>query len=368
MDILILNWKDIKNPTKGGAEVIAFEFAKRLAKEGNTVTFFSRSFEDASSEETVDGVKIIRRGNILTVYLHAFFYYKGLRNKPDKVIDMVNTLCWQTPLYIPQEKRLMYVNQLAQEVLFYELPFPLSWISYFLEWIEYLPYRDTCVLCYSESTKNDLVKFGIPEKNISIFPMGLDHRRYVPGRKKSATPLFLFVARLVRMKRAALCIQALKIFKDKYSTSRLAIIGNGPEEKNLETLVRELDLAKNVIFVNKNNFHLSKTKNDLKVAYMQESWALLLPSVKEGWGMVVTEAAACGTPAIVSDVTGLRDSVINGKTGIILSSSPTTDELAEAMKELMDKNKREQLSKGALEWAKKFNWDSSYNNFRKLLL
>ncbi|HEX7041660.1 MAG TPA: glycosyltransferase, partial [Patescibacteria group bacterium] len=124
MDILILNWKDVKNPTKGGAEVIAFEFAKRLVKEGHSVTFFSRSFAGAQPEEIIDGVKIVRRGNPITVYIYAYFYYKNLSKKPDKVVDMVNTICWQTPLYVPKGNRVMYVNQLAQEVFFYELPFP----------------------------------------------------------------------------------------------------------------------------------------------------------------------------------------------------------------------------------------------------
>src|SRR5579883_455916 len=97
MDILILNWKDIKNPAKGGAEVIAFEFAKRLVRDGHSVTFFSRSFKNAKPDEILDGVRIIRRGNLLSVYLKAYLYYKNLKKKPDKVIDMVNTICWQTP-------------------------------------------------------------------------------------------------------------------------------------------------------------------------------------------------------------------------------------------------------------------------------
>ncbi|HXS15213.1 MAG TPA: glycosyltransferase family 4 protein, partial [Candidatus Saccharimonadales bacterium] len=316
---MILNWKDIRNPAKGGAEVIAFEFAKRLVKEGHRVTYLSRSFPHALAEEMIEGVQIIRRGSPLTVYFHAYLYYKSLKKKPDKVIDMVNTICWQTSLYVPKKNRVMYVNQLAQEVLFYELPWPISLISYLLERLEYFSYKNTQVICYSDSTKNDLMQFGIPEKNIEIFPMGLDHTRYVPGNKKSKMPLFLFVARLVKMKRAALCIEALEILRNEYPDSKLAIIGNGPEEKNLENLAKKLKLEKHVIFVNKDNFFLSRTTGDIKIAYMQEAWALLLPSVKEGWGMVVTEAAACGTPSIVSDVTGVRDSVRNGVSGTILS-------------------------------------------------
>ena len=368
MHILILNWKDIKNPAKGGAEVIAFEFASRLVKKGHKVTFFSRDFPGALKEEDINGVHVVRRGNMLTVYFEAFFYYKSLRIKPDRVIDMVNTICWQTPLYVPKDKRVFYVNQLAQEVFFYELPKPLSWIMYSLEWLEYITYKNTKALCYSKSTKNDLISFGIPEKNISIFPMGLDHSRYKPFGKKNENPLFVFVARLVHMKRADLCIKAIALLKKNYPTIKLAIIGNGPEENNLIDLTRKLHLENNVILVNKNNFFLSKKSHDIKIDYMRKSWALLLPSVKEGWGMVVTEAAACGTPAIVSDVTGLRDSVVANKTGIILSSNPTKESLAEAIEKMMDKNIRESYSENAIVWSKNFDWDQSFKKFYQLIL
>jgi glycosyltransferase involved in cell wall biosynthesis len=102
---------------------------------------------------------------------------------------------------------------------------------------------------------------------------------------------------------------------------------------------------------------------------MQKAWVLLLPSVKEGWGMVVTESGACGTTAIVSGVTGLRDSVVDGKTGLILSSNPSEDELAEAIMRLIKENElRENLSNGAYQYSQNFNWDKSYKEFKKLIL
>lgn len=368
MNILILNWKDIKNPNRGGAEVIAFEFAKRLVKEGHSVTFFSRSFKGASPEETIDGVKIIRRGNIVSVYVHAYLYYKSLKTKPDKVIDMVNTICWQTPLYIPKNKRVMYVNQLAQEVFFYELPFPLSAIAFLLERLEYQTYKNTNVICYSKSTQADLHHFGVPLRNIHIFPMGLDHKRYYEGHTKSKKPLFLFVARLVKMKRAALCIDAMKLLVEKKPDVELVIIGNGPEEENILSQIKKYGLQTNIQLITQNNFYLNKNSHDVKIDYMQKAWALLLPSVKEGWGMVVTEAAACGTPSIVSKVTGLRDSVIKDKTGLVLSAKPTPVDLALAMETIIDKKINKKLSENAKKWAKNFDWNTSYLIFKKLLL
>lgn len=368
MNILILNWKDIKNPEVGGAEVIAFEFAKRLVKEGHTVTFFCRQFVGGNNEEYIDGVHIVRQGNRYSVYFRGYLYYRSLSVKPDLVIDMVNTLCWMTPFYVPRSKRLLYVNQLAKEVLFYELSKPFSLIAYLFERLEYLPYKTTRTVCYSESTKNDLVSFGIPLRNINTFPLGLDHDRYFPG-KKAAYPLIIFVARLVRMKRADLCIKAMKEIVKINKSARLVILGNGPEEDNLAAMIKKMRITKYVQIIGKNNFYNKKNPRDVKVKYMQKAWALILPSVKEGWGMVVTEAAACKTLSIVTDVTGLRDSVRRDTTGLVLSKNPTVKEISDSIKTIItDKTLRERLSMGAVTWSRNFSWNKSYNKFRQIIL
>jgi glycosyltransferase involved in cell wall biosynthesis len=369
MDILFLNWKDIKNPFVGGAEIIAFEFSRRLASEGHRVTFFTCSFSGASSEEIIDNVHIVRRGNRLTVYWEAYLFYRSLKKKPDRVLDMVNTLCWQTPFYVPQEKRIAYINQLAKQVFFYELPFPFSFMAYFFERFEYLPYKRTKMLCYSEGTRDDLVSFGVAKDNIFLFPLGLDHNRYIPSSEKFLDPTFVFVARLVRMKRADLCIEAMNLVCRKFPKAKLYIVGTGPDEKRLQDIVAKYGLSQKVVFVNKDAFYVDKNTKDVKISLMQKSWALLLPSVKEGWGMVVTEAAACGTSAIVSNVTGLASSVQQDKTGIILSSNPTKEELADAMlRVISDKKLRHTFEKNAISFAAQFSWDKSYKKFQKLVL
>lgn len=368
MEVLILNWKDIKNPDVGGAEIILYELAKRLVNDGIKVTWFCRHFPHAKDQENIDGIDIVRRGNKYTVYWQAFQYYKNLKQKPDKVLDCINTICWQTPLYIPKEKRLAYVNQLAKEVLFYELSRPLAFLSYWFEIWQYLSYKNTKFLCYSVSTKDDVSSFGISKKNIFTFPLGLDHTRYTPGIK-SLTPLFVFVARLVKMKRPELCVEAMKIVVNKYPKAQLAIVGYGPLENNLQRQITASRLENNIILVNKDNLFFSKNIKDQKIKLLKKSWAILLPSVKEGWGMVVTEAAACATPAIVSNVTGLKDSVINGKTGVVLPASPTAGELSEAIiKVIKNKNQRIKLSQGALTWSKNFSWENSYKKFKTELL
>jgi glycosyltransferase involved in cell wall biosynthesis len=179
---------------------------------------------------------------------------------------------------------------------------------------------------------------------------------------KSDSPLFVFVGRLVPMKRAVLCIDAMREVVARHPQARLAIVGSGPEEERLVAHARRLGLEQAVSLVTRDP--VFGRGGDRKVELMQRAWALLLPSVKEGWGMVVTEAAACGTPSIVTDVTGLREAVRPDETGLVVSANPTAAELASAMLRLVeDSELRNRLSAGAIEWAALFDWDRSFGRF-----
>jgi glycosyltransferase involved in cell wall biosynthesis len=362
MRILILTWKDPHHPDAGGAEVVTFEFARRLQALGHEVTWFSRRFAGCESEETIEGIPVFRQGRLLTTYLYAPLFYRRMRPRPDLVLDMINTICWQAPLFAGR-RTVAFVHQLAREVFFHHLPRPLSWAAYAVEGLQYVPYRRTPFLCVSAGTKSDLVGIRIPAENVTVIPLGLDHVRHRPGAAKSPSPSFVFVGRLVAMKRAGLCVQAMRRVVDRHSDARLAILGSGPESERIEALIRELRLEHAVTLVTRDSVFGDESR-DVKVELMQRAWALVLPSVKEGWGMVVTEAAACGTPSIVTNVTGLRESVQPGVTGLVVSANPTASELAEAMIRLIeDDATRRALSSAAIDWAARFNWDRSFECF-----
>lgn len=359
MNILILNWKDVKNPEVGGAEIIIYELARRWATKGHSVTWFARGFPQGKKEEYMDGIHIIRKGTLFTTYLYAFLYYQSLRIKPDVVLDVLNTILWQTPLYVPARSRFVYINQLAREVLYFELPPIIASIAYFLESFQFIPYKNTNAITYAPSTKKDIASVGIRPQKVQLFSLGVDHSRYRPG-KKSKTPLFLCVSRLVRMKRTDLVIKAMKVVLKKYPNCKLAIVGYGYQRESLGTLRDNLGLKQNVIFIDEDILFFKKEVKDKKISLMQKSWALVFPSVKEGWGMTVTECAACATPAIVSNVTGLSDSVKHNKTGIILSKNPDPEEIANAMIRIIeDKTFREKVSKNARTFSKQFTWDDA---------
>lgn len=368
MTILIYNWKDIKNPLVGGAEIITFEYARRLASEGHEVTWFCRSFTDARSEEMIDGVKIIRRGGDMSTYWQGFRYYQSLDRKPDLVIDMLNTIAWQTPLYVGgQSKVVQYVNQLAKEVWNYQMRPPFSWIGRLLEPLQLLTYHHQHVVTYAQSTADDLAAWGYDKKKIHQFRLGLNHDRYKPG-KKADYPLFLQVCRMVQMKRPDLTVRAFAEVVKQRPEAKLALVGTGPFKPAIDQLVKDLKLEDKVLMPDKDIWFFDKAKGDQKIRLMQEAWCFVHPSVKEGWGMVLTEAAACGTPSIATAVTGQVDAVKPGETGILISARPTVKELAEAMLKIIeDKEQLETMSKNCLEWAANFSWDKSYDLFKKAL-
>ena len=157
MDILILNWKDLKHPNVGGAEIIVYELARRLVKAGHKVTWFCRNFIYGTDSEIQEGIKIIRKGNLVSMYFYAPLYYWSLKRKPDLVIDCSNTIYWQTPLWALKSKKVAYLNQLAKEVFDYEFPKYLAVFGKILEKVQYFTYKTTPFFCYSQRTKEDLV-------------------------------------------------------------------------------------------------------------------------------------------------------------------------------------------------------------------
>jgi len=294
---------------------LTYEVARRLVRAGNSVEWFAASFPKAPAEETLDGVQVIRAGRQWTVHWHAFKHYrKSLRGRFDLVIDEVNTMPFFTPMWagIPI---VMLIFQLAREVWWYESPPPISAIGYAAEPIYLQAYRNTPVLTISRSTEQDLRRLGFIGP-ITIIPIGIEEVAS-SQQSKATTPTFLYVGRLAPSKRIAHMVQALAQFRRATGSGLLWLAGSGSEryQRSLLKLARRLRVEDSVVF-------LGRVSPQEKHRLMSEAHALLMTSVREGWGLVVTEASACGTPAIVYDVPGLRDSVRNESTGLVVPPRP----------------------------------------------
>lgn len=298
MRILIFNWKDMAHPAAGGAEVYVAALAQCWAAWGHEVTLFCASTPEASSEEDMAGVSVVRRGGRLSVYREARRYYDSQpRGRFDVVLDVVNTRPFLCPTYVDDSAVVALIFQVAREVWFYELPLPAALVGrYWLEprWLSV--YESVRVLTISDSSRASLEEYGL--RRISVVPVGHEVGGPVVVPTKEEHPTVAFVGRLSPNKRPDHALRGWRLARHHLPDARMWVIGTGPMESSLR---REF-AAEPVQF-------FGRVADAEKVDLVARSHAILVTSVREGWGLVVTEAAALGTPAIGYDVPGLRDSV-----------------------------------------------------------
>jgi glycosyltransferase involved in cell wall biosynthesis len=294
---------------------------------------------------------MVRSGRQWTVHWRAFKHYGGsLRGRFDAVIDEVNTMPFFTPLWsgIPT---FMLMFQLAREVWWYESPFPINAIGYALEPLYLLGYRRTPVFTISKSTEHDLRNLGF-KSPITIIPIGIEER-HPNSYAKAESPTFLYVGRLTPSKRIEHMLEALARFRQTTGGGTLSLAGSGSRhyQQSLVRLAERLSIANSVFF-------LGRVPLAEKQRLMFQAHALLMTSVREGWGLVVTEASAFGTPSIVYDVPGLRDSVRHESTGLVVPSSPT--DLSNAMIRITsDKELYARLAAEGERWSSTFSFDDA---------
>ena len=352
--ILWLNWRDIRNPEAGGAEVFTHEVAKRLVKMSWNVTLFTSMFPGARPEEDFDGVEIVRRGGRFTVYSRAKDYCRKFVDDFDVVVDEINTRPFLTPKYVKSRPILALIHQLAREYWFYETPWPLSWLGYYYlekSWLS--RYSRVCTITVSESTRKDLVDWGFTD--LRVVPEGLSVPVAEVEVQKDETPLLLFVGRLKRVKKPDDAINAFRIVRTKIPDARLMVVGDGYMRPKLERIA-----PAGVTFA-------GRIEDSIKIELMTRAHILLFPAVREGWGLTITEANARQTPAVAYDVPGVRDSVVHGQTGILVPAGDINAMADESMRLLTEQSHRNCLAVRAKEHAKTHNWDCTAGLFSEYL-
>jgi len=358
--ILVFNWRDIKNPTAGGAEKYIHEILRRLVGKGHDITLLTSVFKECKMEEIIDGVKIIRRGGKYSVYHKTKKYYLTYlkENNYDLIIDSINTIPFFTPNFAKDEKIISIIYQLAREFWFYETVFPINFIGYhFLERIWLSKYKDIPVITISDSTKKDLVDLGF--ERIYEVPIGISVRQSKEVNTGENNSL-LFIGRLTKAKKPFDIIKAFSLILNKFPNYELLIIGRGYLEKQLKDYCKILGCRSKVKF-------LGFLSEEDKIKKIKEAKLLLVAGIREGWGIVVTEANAYGVPAIGYNIPGLRDSIINGKTGFLSELFP--DKMAKRIIEFLDdKDLQNSFIINALNYSRGFSWDKSASKFEKILL
>jgi glycosyltransferase involved in cell wall biosynthesis len=354
MRIVWFNWRDIRNPEAGGAEVYVHEVMKRFAKRGHEMTLFTSRFKDCKLNENIDGIDIIREGNKYTVYLKAKNYSKAYGHHYDLLIDGANARPFFLPKFVKEKQVIAVIHHTPKETWFYETKFPLNYIAYYyLEKKWYSNYKNTITLALSNSTKVELEEQGF--KRVFIVPPGLNVTPLPNVKEKEVNPTVVFVGRLKKSKLPHHALQAFSIIKREIQDAKMWIIGDGYFRKKLESFE-----SNDVTFY---GYLPEEKKYDL----LSRAHIILVPAVREGWGLVVTEANAMGTPAIGYDVSGIRDSIRHGDTGITIKEKTPAAMAQQAISLLRDSDSLSKYSRSALEFSRQFSWDNTANVFEKFL-
>jgi|WetSurMetagenome_2_1015567.scaffolds.fasta_scaffold00068_4 glycosyltransferase involved in cell wall biosynthesis len=340
---LILNRRCIRHPQRGGAEVYTFEIAKALRSSGFQVEWFASRPDGLPSDEEIDGVRFVRKGNELTTHFSGFIY--AVRTKHDLIIDVFNGIGF---FMFPFRNSALLIYQLYREFWKAELGF-LGYLFIPIENILLRAYKRRRTVTISASTRDDLQNMGF--KDITIIHCGIDIEPLSEIPEKEESLSLIYLGRIKNTKNPEDAIKAFLFIQKAVPGARLRVVGDGPLLPDLKEKYGDCAGI---------SFHGFVEPSE-KYELLKKSHFMLIPSLREGWGITVIEANALGTPAIGYNVPGLRDSIVDGKTGMLVCNF---EEMAEQVMTLWpDRKRREDLGHNALAWARTFTWDKTRADF-----
>jgi glycosyltransferase involved in cell wall biosynthesis len=350
--LFLLNERDLDNPRAGGAEVHLFEIFGRLAARGFPVTLICADYRGSTGPRASDrGITIHRIGTRYDFYLRGPALFRRLVRGVEGPGLLVENLCklpFYGPLYSPWPV-LAIVHHLFGATAFRQVNFPVAAVTYVSELGIPRIYRGVPMIAVSPSTRDDLVARGVDPGSITVIPNGLDHGRYAADGSEPG-PTILSLGRVEPYKRIDIVLDAMPKILAAVPEARFVIVGRGGAVPALTQHVQRLGLEHAVTL-------RGFIDEDTKTALYRGARVFVNPSEKEGWGLTVLEANACGAPAVASDVPGLRDSVQHDRTGLLIPYGDV-DACADAsIRILRERALWSRLRAGALEWAASFTWD-----------
>lgn len=319
--ILALSWRDIKAPKAGGAEIHTHALLSLADQDKFRVISFSMAAEGLPEEEVIDGVTYLRAGGVLGVITAAARFYRQNADNIDFVIDQCNTHRFFTKFWVPEEKRIFYIHQLTREIWNIHMKPPFSWIGAAMETpMLRLSRKDYCITI-SDSTKADLVAVGFNEDRVMVIPEWITTKPWPRDKfcEKEEPPYFIFVGRFARYKGINTSVEALGEVRKTHPDVRLKVCGKPDMDYVNEQLKPICDKYNMTIGTDENcDVYLAGFVADQeKLTLQSKAVALLFPSIREGWGLIISEAASVGTPSIVYNAPGSVDAVNKGRAGFL---------------------------------------------------
>jgi glycosyltransferase involved in cell wall biosynthesis len=363
VNLLAFNWRDPTHPEAGGAELHLFEILSRAVRDGDRVTWLAEAYPGSEPEGDLHGIRIHRRGSWYNAHLAlADFYRTRLRGERfDLVVEDINKVPFFTPCYV-RAPVLAVVPHLFGATVFREASIVVGTLVWAHEILIPLVYRNVSFLAISDSTRDDLVRRGIHRDRVSVVRCGLDQAGYAVrvAPNLRAEPIVVFLGRLRKYKGAQHLIRAFPAVAREVKAARLLIVGDGPYRGHLEALALSLGVADRVEF-------LGALSHEDKVAVLNRAQVAAAPSPKEGWGLTVIEANACGVPVVASRSPGLVESVRDGETGILVPHGDAAALARATVRLLTDKTLRLSMAESGLRWAHGFTWERCYRDSRAVI-
>lgn len=368
--VLFLNWRDTTHPEGGGSEVFLERVAAELIGRGYRSTVLCQAHGTAPAEETTaDGVRILRRGGRHTVYLFAALVYlagavglgplaRRRLGRPDLIVDVGNGMPFLSRLYArrPVIPLVHHVHREQWPVVFG------PWVARIGWWIEsrlaVRVYRRCRYVTVSEATRGELVGLGVDRHRITVVHNGTPEV-VGPPMPRTAHPSLVVLGRLVPHKRVELALRATALLATELPTLELVVAGHGWWDEPLRRLAAELDIEQRVRFT---GFVSEERKHELLCG----SWLLLLPSLKEGWGLTIVEAGARGTPSVAfRSAGGVVDAMADGTTGMLVEDECEFFRAVRSL--LLDARRRAEMGTAAATYARRFTWAMSGEAFARVV-
>jgi glycosyltransferase involved in cell wall biosynthesis len=352
-----LAWRDLDDPDAGGSEVHADEFMRRWAAAGLEVLHRTSSAVGQPATARRNGYDVVRRGSRYSVFPRTIAAELTHRmGGYDALVEIWNGVPWFSPVWC-RRPHITFLHHVHGPMWDQILPGPFAAMGRGLESRVAPPfYRRTSMVTPSDATRDELIELGFRPELVTAVPNGTDPR-FSPGGDKTVEPSIIAVARLAPVKRFGLLIEAAVAARQQVPGLTMTIVGDGPERDALVSQVAQAGASEWISFAG----HVAP---DELVALYRRAWIVASASLAEGWGLSLTEAARCGTPAVASDIRGHRSSVVDGVTGVL---APPADLGAAMVRVLTDDDLRSRLATAAAERATSLTWDASALGIMRVL-